>query len=182
MGKKKSYEIAFVGLRPGIHEFTYEIKDDFFEEELPREFSNCGAKVKLVLDKKVNFFLLKFEIDGKAEVTCDRCNNQLTKDLWDEFNMVVKMVDNPEEMNELEDDPDIFYISRTESHLQLNDWIYEFITLSVPMQKMCSEEEYGGEKCNVAVLEKLKSMEVKENDHNANTLWKGLDKFKSDNN
>ena len=38
-------------------------------------------------------------------------------DLWDEFNMVVKQVENPDEMNESEEDPDIFYISRTESHL-----------------------------------------------------------------
>jgi len=182
MGKKKSYEIAFVGLKPGIHEYTYDIGEDFFDEQIPREFSKCVARVKLQLDKKVNFFLLKFEIGGKAEVTCDRCNNPLEKDLWDEFNMVVKMVDNHEEMNEKEDDPDIFYISRTESHLYLNDWIYEFITLSVPLQKMCSEDEYGGIKCNKEVLEKLKAMEVKDNDHNANSIWKGLDKFKSEDN
>lgn len=182
MGKKKSYEIAFVGLKPGVHEYVYDIGEDFFDEEIPREFSNCVAKVKFQLDKKVNFFLLKFEVGGKADVICDRCNNTLEKDLWDEFNMVVKMVDNPEEMNDLEDDPDIFYISRTASHLYLNDWIYEFITLSVPLQKMCSDEEFGGPKCNKEVLEKLKAMEVKDNDHNANTIWKGLDKFKNNDN
>jgi uncharacterized metal-binding protein YceD (DUF177 family) len=182
MAKMKPIEIAFVGLKPGIHEYLYDIKDNFFDEEIPRDFKNCTAKVKLELDKKTNFFLLKFEIGGRADVVCDRCNNMLTKDLWDEFNMVVKMVDNPEEMNELEEDPDIYYISKTESHLHLNDWIYEFITLSVPMQKMCSEEEFGGPKCNKEVLEKLKSLEVKDNDHNANTIWKGLDQFKSENN
>ena len=122
--------------------------------------------------------LLKFEIDGKADVVCDRCGNTLTKDLWDEFNMLVKMVDNPEEMNEQEDDPDVFYISQTESHLHLNDWIYEFVSLSVPLQKICSEEEFGGDKCNKEVLEKLKAMEVKDTDANANTIWKGLEKFK----
>ena len=124
------------------------------------------------------FFLLKFEIGGKADVVCDRCSNILTKDLWDEFNMVVKMVDNPDEMNEKEEDPDIHYISKTESHLYLNDWIYEFVSLSVPMQKMCSEQEFGGEKCNTAVLEKLRIMEVKDSGQNANTIWKGLDQFK----
>jgi hypothetical protein len=60
--------------------------------------------------------------------------------------------------------------------------MYEFITLSVPFQKMCTEEEFGGPKCNNEVLEKLKALEVKEVDHNANTIWKGLDQFKSDNN
>lgn len=126
--------------------------------------------------------LLKFEVGGRAEVECDRCGNTLSKDLWDEFNVLVKMVDNPEEMNEQEDDPDVFYISKTESHLHLNEWIYEFVSLSVPYQKMCTEEEFNGPKCNKEVLAKLKEMEVKEVEKNASSIWEGLDKFKENNN
>ena len=178
MSKRKAFEIAFVGLKPGIHEFLYEVDDKFFAEIETRDFTNCTAKVKLQLDKKSSFMLLKFEVGGKADVGCDRCNNILTMDLWDEFNMVVKIVDNPEEMNEKEDDPDIHYISKTESHLYLNEWIFEFVSLSVPLQKMCSEEEFGGPKCNIEILEKLKAMEAKEEGANANAIWKGLEQFK----
>jgi uncharacterized metal-binding protein YceD (DUF177 family) len=178
MGKRKAIEIAFVGLKPGIHEFTYNVDDSFFAGDEVKEFTNCTATVKLQLDKKSGFLLLKFEVGGAAEVVCDRCGNQLKKDLWDEFNMLVKMVDNPEQMNQEEEDPDVFYISRTESHLYLNDWIYEFVSLSVPVQKLCSPEEFGGPKCNKEVLEKLKAMEASEAAKNANTIWKGLDKFK----
>jgi hypothetical protein len=46
------------------------------------------------------------------------------------------------------------------------------------MQRMCSKEVMGGPQCNNEVLEKLKEMEAKYTDHNATTLWKGLDKFK----
>ena len=178
MGKKKAIEIAFVGLKPGIHEFTYEVDDSFFAEAEGREFANCTATVKLQLDKNSSFFLLKFEVGGVADVACDRCGNQLTKDLWDEFNMLVKLVDNPEEMNQQEEDPDVFYISKTESHIYLNEWIFEFVSLSVPTQKLCSAEELGGSKCNREVLEKLRQMEVSEDANNANTIWKGLEKFK----
>ena len=178
MAKRKAIEIAFVGLKPGIHEFKYDVDDQFFVESETVDFTNCTATVKLQLDKKSSFMLLKFEVGGKADVSCDRCGNTLTKDLWDEFNMVVKMVDNPEEMNEQEDDPDVFYISKTESHLHLNDWIYEFVSLSVPYQKMCTEEEFNGPKCNKEVLAKLKEMEVKEVEKNADKIWEGLDKFK----
>jgi uncharacterized metal-binding protein YceD (DUF177 family) len=179
MGKRHVFEIAFVGLKPGVHEFNYEVDDKFFAAiEEKRDFADCTANIKLLLDKKSSFMLLKFEIGGKADVICDRCNNVLKMDLWDEFNMVVKMVENPEEMNEKEEDPDIYYISRTESHLHLNDWIYEFVSLSIPMQKMCSPEEYGGSKCNKEVIEKLKAMEIKESGDNANAIWKGLEQFK----
>lgn len=179
MSKRHVFEIAFVGLKPGVHEFNYEVDDKFFAGiEEKRDFTDCSAHIKLLLDKKSSFMLLKFEIGGKADVICDRCNNVLKMDLWDEFNMVVKMVENPEEMNEKEEDPDIFYISRTESHLHLNDWIYEFVSLSIPMQKMCSPEDYGGPKCNQEVLEKLKAMEIGGGEHNANAIWKGLEQFK----
>ena len=74
---------------------------------------------------------------------CDRCGNPLTLQLWDEFKVMVKLVDNPEEMNEQEEDPDVYYINRGESHLHLADWIYEFINLSIPLQKMCPPDENG---------------------------------------
>jgi len=179
MSKRNVFEIAFVGLKPGIHEFSYEVNDQFFAEAETRDFTNCLAQVKLTLDKKTSFMLLKFEIGGRADVVCDRCSNVITMDLWDEFNMVVKMVDNPEEMNDKEEDPDIYYISRTESHLHLNEWIFEFVSLSVPMQKTCSPEEFGGPKCNQEVLAKLKLMETHDDQSNANDLWKGLDQFRT---
>lgn len=177
MAKRKDIEIAFVGLKPGIHEFSYEVDDKFFADSADHEFTNCKATVKLQLDKKSSFMLLKFEVGGSADVICDRCGNTLAKDLWDEFNMLVKLVENPEEMNDQEEDPDVFYISKTESHLRLNDWIYEFVSLSVPSQKICTEEEYGGPKCNKEVLDKLKEMEAGAKG-NANDIWKGLQQFK----
>lgn len=177
MSYKREFEIAFVGLKPGIHEYNFSVGEKFFANYGEQEFTNCHANIKLTLDKKNGFLQLKFDIDGLADVICDRCNNPLKKQLWDEYNIIVKMVDNPDEMNEQEEDPDIYYISRGESHLKVADWIYEFVTLSLPMQKMCTENEFGGELCNKDVLAKLTAMqnEVK---NNANPLWKGLDKLK----
>lgn len=179
MANKRGFEIAFVGLKPGIHEFNYEVDDKFFAEKGVTEFTNCHATIRLLLDKKSSFMLLKFEIGGKADVSCDRCGNPLGMDIWDEFNMLVKLVENPDEMNEQEEDPDVFYISRTESHINVTNWIYEFVMLSFPMQKMCSEEEMGGPQCNKEVLTKLNIMKhEQQEEHNANQLWKGLEQFK----
>jgi uncharacterized metal-binding protein YceD (DUF177 family) len=80
-------------------------------------------------------------------------------------------------MNEQEEDPDIYYIARGESHLRVADWIFEFINLSIPMQRMCKIEDIGGPHCNKEVLEMLKNMEgVIERP--GNPIWKGLEKFK----
>jgi uncharacterized metal-binding protein YceD (DUF177 family) len=178
MNYRRTFDIAFVGLKPGIHEFEYDIDDKFFVDYQEQDFKNCKAQVKLTLDKKNGFMLLRFEVGGKLELGCDRCGNPLPLDLWDEFNIVVKMVEDPGEMNEQEDDPDVYYISRGESHINVSDWIYEFINLSIPMQRMCSEEEMGGPHCNKEVLAMLKKMEDVNKSQPGNTVWKGLEKFK----
>ncbi|HXR83990.1 MAG TPA: DUF177 domain-containing protein [Hanamia sp.] len=182
MGNSREYDIAFVGLKPGIHEFTYQVTDKFFANYKETDsaalgFSNCDATVKVTLEKNTSFMLLKFEVGGSVSVICDRCGNTLPIDLWDEFNVVVKQVENPEEMNRDEEDADVFYISRTESHIHLAGWIYEFVLLSIPNQRMCSEEEMGGQQCNKEILAMLKKMRSSVNENN-HPLQKGLEQFK----
>src|SRR5579863_3318961 len=177
MSSRREFEIPFVGLKPGIHEFSYKITDKFFDAYQQQDFKNCDAIVSLTLDKKNGFMMLKFEVNGKIEITCDRCGNMLPLDLWDEFNILVKLVEEPEIMNQQEEDPDVYYISKGESHLHISDWIYEFINLSIPLQRMCKEEEIGGPYCNKEVLEMLRKLESKK-DKPENPLWKGLEKFR----
>lgn len=178
MANKRAYEIAFVGLKPGLHEFRYELDEKFFTDKGVTDLEHPTAQVKLHLEKNVGFMLLKFVVGGSAGSTCDRCGNPVNLDLWDEFNVLVKLVDNPDEMNEQEEDPDVFYISRNESHLHVENWLYEFVLLSVPMQKTCANDENGVPACNKEVLEKLRIMKENHSDSATNSIWKGLDKFK----
>jgi uncharacterized metal-binding protein YceD (DUF177 family) len=195
MGHRRDFEIAFVGLKPGIHEYNYEITDRFFDnlassasrssgdvkhevQRFEQEFRQCNAKVKLLLEKNNSFMLLKFEIGGTLEVTCDRCNSNLPLELWDEFKMTVKIVEDPELMNDQEEDPDVYYIGRSESHIDVTNWIYEFINLSIPMQKSCEFEKMNGPHCNPSALDVLKKMKPEDNTKKENPIWKGLEKFK----
>jgi uncharacterized metal-binding protein YceD (DUF177 family) len=181
MPDPRDFEIAFVGLKPGTAVYEYEIGDEFFEAEKPTDFNQCKAHVKLSLDKNVGFMQLKFEVGGTTEMVCNRCGNPLEIVLWDDFEMVVKQVENPEEMNESNDDPDVFFISKTESHLNIKDWLVEFVQLSMPTYPACAEDEVGGPKCNkevLAMLHKLEETEEEKQENNDNPIWKGLDKFK----
>jgi uncharacterized metal-binding protein YceD (DUF177 family) len=87
------------------------------------------------------------------------------------------LVEDPEIMNEQEEDPDVYYIARGESHLYVADWIYEFINLSIPIQRRCKEENIGGPYCNKEVLDMLTKLTVDKN-KSQSPLWKGLEKFK----
>ena len=178
MGSRREFEIAFVGLKPGTHEFLYEIDDRFFEEFGQQDFKNCKANVKLELEKNTGFMMLKFGVGGTIDVNCDRCGNDLPLELWDEFEMLVKLTEEPDKMNEEEESPDVFFIARTESHLQVKNWIYEFINLSIPMQKMCKESEMGGSHCNQEVLARLAQLNPQPSENKS--IWKDLDKFRNE--
>jgi uncharacterized metal-binding protein YceD (DUF177 family) len=178
MGNMRKFEIAFVGLKQGEHEFSYDLNDQFFKENGAEDIEKIEAGVKLILDKNTGFMLLKFIVGGKASVNCDRCGNPLDVDLWDEFNVVVKLTEDAEEMNAEEEDPDVFYIPRSASHIDVKDWLYEFAMLSLPTQKSCGNDAAGESLCNKEVLKKLDEMQVKDDDENAHSIWKGLDKFK----
>ncbi|MFT2598192.1 hypothetical protein ACMWP3_25335, partial [Escherichia coli] len=73
------------------------MEDKFFVPYGEQDFKNCVAAIKLSLDKNNGFMLLRFDIGGTLESGCDRCGNPLSFQLWDEFNIIVKMVENPEE-------------------------------------------------------------------------------------
>ena len=179
MNHRREFSIPFVGLKPGVHEYNYIIEDKFFDDFQSQDFTNCNAQIKLLLDKKSSFMILKFEVGGSLQVVCDRCNSQLPLELWDDFTMTIKMVENPEEMNEQEDDPDMYYIAQGESHIDVAGWIYEFINLSIPMQKTCNYENMKGPHCNQSSLDMLKKRNTDEKKViKENPIWKGLEKFK----
>ncbi len=182
MSSNHEYEIAFVGLKLGTHIYEYNIDDLFFDDFGEREFTNCKAHITLTLEKQTSFMQLKFDIGGTAQVLCDRCSNDLQMQLWDEFTVYVKYDDNPHTMNANEEDPDVFYISKGESLLDIKNWLYEFVVLSLPNQKGCSEEEVGGPQCNTEVLAYLKKSEENVSHTQTNNLWKDLPNIDNDNN
>jgi len=178
MAGRRDFDIAFVGLKPGLHSFEYDITDRFLEEFGPQDFNNTKVHIRLQLEKNTGFMILKFEVGGTVDIQCDRCGNRLPLELWDEFEVLVKMTDNAEQMNKEEEDPDVFYISRTESHLNVKNWLFEFINLSIPMHKMCKESEIGGPYCNKEVLARLAKMNPKP--AKDQSIWKDLDQFRNE--
>ena len=87
--------------------------------------------------------MLKFEVGGKIDISCDRCGNMLPVDLWDEFNILVKLAEDPQQMNEQEEIPDVYYIARGESHIDVADWIYEFINLNMHFSECAGKIRWG---------------------------------------
>lgn len=176
MRPHREFEIAFVGLKSGEHEFHYDVDDTFFADFSEPDFKDSQLHVRLRLDKQSNFFLLNFEITGEVTVHCDRCWDPFTLPVWDEFDLVVRLVEDPSVVEE-DDDPNVAYLSRHESLLDVAGWVYEFCRLSIPMQRIHPDNGPGESGCNKAALKRLQDMN-KQAARRDNPIWKDLDKFK----
>ncbi len=179
MKHQRAYEIAWQGLKPGEHTFVYEIDDRFMQErEAGDGFTDWKANITTTFDKHENFFILKFDIDGSVTVPCDRCGADFSLRLWDEFKLVVKLLG--EHAEEVEDEDDVIFIPRSETVLDLGIWLYEFLMLSVPIQRIHPDLPDGSEGCDPKVLALLGSMQdaIEHEPVSDKSIWKGLEAFK----
>ena len=178
MKHTREYEIAWQGLKPGPQTFVYEIDNGFMaEREVDDSFTNWDAKITLEFDKHENFFQLNFDIDGSVTVPCDRCGDDFELKLWDEFKLIIKLTGDDTE--NFSDDDDVVFIPRSETVLDISNWLYEFLMLSIPLQRIHPDNENGEPGCNTNALNLLQKLaEVREPAQNS--IWKGLDAFKKE--
>jgi uncharacterized metal-binding protein YceD (DUF177 family) len=177
MKHNREFEIAWQGLKPGVHEFQFELDDRFMEgREGERDFKDLDAQVNLKFDKKSNFFLCHFDIDGSVTVPCDRCGDEFKLRLWDEFDLVIKLTGEGE-THDIEDDADVVFIPRSETVIDISDWVYEFVMLSIPLQRVHPDKADGSTGCNTEALKLLGELSEPD-DAPKNEIWKGLEALK----
>jgi uncharacterized metal-binding protein YceD (DUF177 family) len=178
MKHNREFEIAWQGLKPGVHTFQYEIGDRFMKDrEVEVDFHDLDARITLNFDKKTNFFLLHFDIDGQATVPCDRCGDEFQLRLWDEFDLLIKL--SGENAEEIDEESDVVFIPRSETVIDISNWLYEFVMLSIPLQRVHPEKEDGTPTCNPQALDLLNHLGEPEEEPK-HDIWKGLDALKED--
>lgn len=182
MKHNREYEIAWQGLKPGVHTFQYDIDDRFIEArgEAERDFKDLDAQVTLKFDKQNNFFLCHFDIGGSVTVPCDRCGDDFKLQLWDEFDLLIKLT-GAEDAENIEEDADVVFIPRSETVIDMSNWIYEFVMLSIPLQRVHPDRADGTPGCNPEALKLLNQLSEPD-ETPKNDIWKGLEALKEQNN
>ena len=82
---------------------------------------------KEVLNKKATLLELHFEVSGTVNVNCDITNELYDQDIINDFDLVVKFGDEYNNENE-----DILIIPHSEYEINVAQYIYELIVLTVP--------------------------------------------------
>jgi uncharacterized metal-binding protein YceD (DUF177 family) len=158
----KEYRIPFLGLKPGQHEYEFEMTDTFFEEFENSEIEHADIQVDLILEKQTNMMVLQFELSGEVLSACDRCGDELKLPIHSSEKLVVKLG----EQTSATDD-DVIVLGPQEFELDISQYLYEYAHLALPFRHV--HENIAD--CNQEVLKELEKYKV---DKTSNTQWADL--------
>ena len=174
----KEFTIPFVGLKVGKHNFEYEIKQAFFEYFEYEDFNSVNVKADVILEKKTTLLELHFEISGFVNVNCDLTNEPYDQTISNSFDLVVKFGDEYNDEN-----IDILIVPHGIYEVNIQQYIYEVIVLSVPIKRIHPGVEDGT--LDSEILEKLEELspklkDKKEKQEDIDPRWNTLKKLLTD--
>jgi uncharacterized metal-binding protein YceD (DUF177 family) len=159
----KEYILSFVDLKVGEHSFDFHVDSAFFENFPESEITQADVKVALIVDKQESMLVLFFDIEGVVEVTCDRCLDEFWFPIKTKEKLLVKFGKDYEELSD-----DMIVLASKSHSIDLQQHIYEYIMLTLPMQRTHPDLPDGASGCNQSMLERLNT--VKTNDK-ADPRW-----------
>lgn len=179
MKQTKEYTIPFVGLKLGKHKFEYQINNAFFEIFDYNEFQNSDIKVNVVLDKQSNLLEINFKHAGTVNVPCDMTGEDFDLPIKGKLKLIVRFGETFNNDNE-----ELLILPFGEFEIDLSQYIYEMIVLSVPLRRIHPGIKDGS--LNTEALTKLKELTIKEQkkekkeEENIDPRWDKLKKLLTD--
>jgi len=157
------YTVSFADLKMGEHCFDFHVDSAFFENFPESEILRADVNVALVLDKQENMLALYFDLEGDVEVRCDRCLDEFRFPVKAEEELIVKFGKDYEELAD-----DMIVIPAKTHHIDLQQHIYEYIMLALPMQHIHPDLPNGASGCNQTML---KHLDTANTAHKADPRW-----------
>jgi len=175
MKVNKDFLIPFVGLKQGKHQFEFDIDKTFFDGFDFDEYNDVNIKVNLVLEKKSTMLELAFKHKGTVNVPCDLSNEDFDLPVKGKLNLIVKFGD---EFNN--DNDEMLVLPHGEYQVDVSQYIYEMIVLSVPSKRVHPGMKDGT--MDAAIINKLNELAPKEKQQevkkeNTDPRWDELKKL-----
>jgi uncharacterized metal-binding protein YceD (DUF177 family) len=127
----KEYQIPFLGLKPGKHEYEYVLNHAFFDQFESSDIQQSDIQALIVLEKQSTMILIDFNLDGEILVSCDRCGEPMAQILHTQQRLVVKF---GEETDDSMDD--MLILGPAEFQIDLSRYLFEFAQLSMPAKNV----------------------------------------------
>ncbi len=131
MNSLRAYDINIAGLENKRYEYEF-TSDDAFFAALEQELIQKGiVKTHLTLDKSETMIRLDFRITGAVEQVCDRSLDGYQEPVDTKQMILLKFGDHNEELSD-----EIELIERNTATINVARYIFEFLSLSLPMKRL----------------------------------------------
>ena len=146
----KRYSVTYKGLKNSSYDFRFEVDGDLFAAYESKEIKDGRCDVGAVMRKESDTQLVfDVAIEGYAVCECDRCLEDCRVPIDYEGRLTVRVSDEAGEY-----DGDVMWIAPSEDEIDLTQYIYESIVLSLPYRRVHPEGE-----CNPDMLSRFTAAE-----------------------
>jgi len=168
----QEYKIPHAGLKKGVHEFTYELTETFFASFENALINKCNVQVNITFDKRQEPYTIEIDLDGTIWSDCDRCTASIPVSIHATYTIYAKYTVD-EAMKEM-DEVEIIYIARDDQFIDITQFIYDFVHLSIPVHVIC-DKPGKTEYCDMEIIGLL---EKQQKEDEIDPRWADLDKLK----
>lgn len=170
--RMKDFEIPFVGLKLGEHQFDFEIGAAFFEAFEYPDFEQAELKAQLRMVKRETQMALELELSGRVWVPCDLTNEHFWLPLSAEAELMVKFGDDFDDSEE-----DLLILPHGEHRFNIAQYFYELAVLAKPLKVIHPDVEAG--KMGQEILQRLEDLspeepQTKEDQEETDPRWDKL--------
>lgn len=127
----RKYDINIYGLDNRRYEFDFESGDGFFAALDQQLIKRGQCTTHVTLNKSETMIQLDFHIVGEVEQVCDRSLDEYNEPIEVANRMLLKFSDHNEELTD-----EIELIERNTATVNVARYIFDFISLSLPMKKL----------------------------------------------
>ena len=167
--RKSDAIVQFSGLESGKYEYHYTLGSDFFSEFENEELRDGDVDFRVVLEKTERSMMFTFSFSGSVRSFCDRCLGEMDVPVSGEEHLCIKLSN-----DERCDNEDMFILPENASRIDLSQWMYEYVVVSLPMRKVHEDGQ-----CDSEMLRYIEqpSSEVSESEA-VDPRWSVLEKLK----
>ena len=147
--------IPLNGLATGKNEFSWKVGKEFFETFDNSEILDAEIDVQVTVEKSGRYVGVDCEAFGSLVVECDRCLDELNLPVDVEILLSVKYGEEESSEEPHPGEREVIFIPETEAELDMSQIIYDYICLSIPLQRVHEDGE-----CNPEAIRHLKAEET----------------------
>ncbi|NQZ75917.1 MAG: DUF177 domain-containing protein [Ekhidna sp.] len=165
----RAYKIEIFGLSNKTHEFEFFFDNDFFPHFENSLVSKGKGTCNITLTKSDSMITLDTSISGSIELECDRSLELFDFPISTKREIIYKYGYEEKELSE-----DVFVILKSEQEINIAKFLYELISLEVPMKKL--HPKFESEEENDELI--FSSNVEQKDDQVIDPRWEALKKLK----